>query len=54
MERMMAYEDLEWAAGLPRDLWVWRVFFIRGDRGVDIVLDYLDGTVLGTAEYILN
>jgi hypothetical protein len=44
----------EWARDLDPDRWVWRVFLVRGDRGVDIIIDHLDGTVLGTAEYIVN
>jgi hypothetical protein len=30
------------------------VFLVRGDRGVDVIVDFLDGAVLGTAEYIVN
>lgn len=43
-----------WAAELSPDRWVWRVFLVHGDRGVDVIVDYLDGAVLGTAEYIVN
>lgn len=43
-----------WAAELSPDHWVWRVFLVRGDRGVDVIVDFLDGAVLGTAEYIVN
>jgi hypothetical protein len=46
--------DQEWARDLAPDRWVWRIFFIRGDKGIDVVLDYLDGSVLGTVEYIVN
>lgn len=43
-----------WAAELLPDVWVWRVFLVLGDRGIDVIVDYLDGAVLGTAEYIVN
>jgi hypothetical protein len=42
----------KWAAALPSDLWVWRVMLWQGSRGLDIVVDFTDGTVYGTAEYI--
>jgi hypothetical protein len=45
---------VEWAIDLSPDLWVWRVFLVRGDEGVDVIIDYADGTVLGTASYIVN
>jgi len=48
------YEDLGWATGLPDDLWVWRIFLVRGDEGVDVMIEYVDGTVLGTIDYIVN
>jgi hypothetical protein len=56
LERMMdgTYLDADWAAGLPGDRWVWRIFLSRGDAGVDVVLDYLDGSVMGTVEYIVD
>ena len=56
LEGMMSgtYMDQGWARDLPPDRWVWRVFFIRGDAGLDVIVDYLDGAVLGTAQYIIN
>ncbi len=42
----------KWAAALPSDLWVWRVMVWQGSRGLDIVVDFADGTVYGTVEYI--
>jgi hypothetical protein len=33
---------------------VWRVFLVRDDRGVDVVIDYVDGAVYGVIEYIVN
>lgn len=44
----------EWAQDLSADRWVWRVELVRGDRAIDVVVDYLDGSVLGTVEYIVN
>ena len=43
-----------WAAELLPDVWVWRVHLVLGDRGIDVIVDYLDGAVLGTAGYIVN
>jgi hypothetical protein len=43
-----------WARDLSPDLWVWNVEFIHGDRAFAVFLDYADGTVLGTAEYIVD
>ena len=34
----------EWARELPDDLWVWRVFLVRGDRGAHVFLDFVDAT----------
>lgn len=39
---------------LPPDLWVWRVYLVRGDRGVDVAIDFVDGTVYGDVELIVN
>lgn len=44
----------DWAIDLSADRWIWRVFLVRGDEGVEVVIDYVDGTVLGTASYIVN
>ena len=46
--------DYEWATDLAPDRWVWRVFAVRGDEGIDVIIDYVDGSVLGTARYIVN
>src|SRR4029078_5670144 len=48
------WEQYEWADGLSRDRWVWSAFFSRGDRGAEVVLDYVDGTVLGSIGYTVN
>lgn len=47
-------DHYEWAVGLVADRWIWRVHLVRGDEGVDVVVDYVDGSVLGTASYIVN
>ncbi|HEU4864260.1 MAG TPA: hypothetical protein VFU44_10895 [Candidatus Limnocylindria bacterium] len=44
----------EWAQDIPADHWVWRIFAVRGDEGVDLVIDYVDGTLLGTTLGIVN
>jgi hypothetical protein len=44
----------EWVKDLRPDRWVWVVGMIRGDEGIDVVIDYVDGTPLGTVEYIVN
>lgn len=46
--------NYEWAQHLSADRWVWRVDLVRADRAIDVVVDYLDGSVLGTVEYIVN
>jgi hypothetical protein len=48
------WEDVEWAGDLPATHWVWRVFLVRGDEGVDVFIDYVEGTVLGELRYIVN
>jgi hypothetical protein len=52
MPDVLAYDD--WAQDLAPDKWVWRVFLVRDDQGVEVIVDYVDGTPLGTAEYIVN
>ncbi len=44
----------DWSAGLPADQWAWRVFLVRGDKGADVFIDYVDGTVLGAMSSIVN
>jgi hypothetical protein len=48
------WEDTDWGRGLSADLWVWRVFLVRGDRGADVVIDFVDGSVYGVVEGIVN
>jgi hypothetical protein len=33
---------------------VWRISLSRGDEGVEVFVDYVDGTVLGELRYILD
>jgi hypothetical protein len=48
------FDGADWAVGLAADLWVWRVFLVSGGRGTDVVIDYVDGSVHGTIDYIVN
>ncbi|HEX5040702.1 MAG TPA: hypothetical protein VFW95_11270 [Candidatus Limnocylindria bacterium] len=47
------WTDYEWGRGLPADHWIWPISAERDDEGVAIIVDYVDGTVLGTLEYLL-
>ncbi|MGH2445597.1 MAG: hypothetical protein ACRDGD_06105 [Candidatus Limnocylindria bacterium] len=48
------WDIYEWARDFSADLWVWRVFLTHGDRGVDVVIDFVDGSVYGVVESIVN
>lgn len=48
------WEGFEWAHDLSADLWVWRVFLVRGDRGADVFIDFVDGLVHGVIQTIVN
>jgi hypothetical protein len=48
------WQSQDWALGLDAEHWVWRIFLIRDDEGVEVFVDYVDGTVLGELRYILN
>ena len=48
------WESQDWANGLDAEHWVWRIFLSRNDEGVEVFVDYVDGTVLGELRYILN
>jgi hypothetical protein len=52
----MLFEGMvpEWARELPEDRWVWRVYLVRGDRGMHVFLDAVDAKVYGTLLLILN
>ena len=39
---------------LPADLWVWRVSLRRGDRGAYVMIDFVDGSVLGKVDSIID
>jgi hypothetical protein len=43
-----------WARALPDDLCLWRVFLVRGDRGVEVIIDPADGLVYGTLRFIVD
>jgi hypothetical protein len=48
------WEDQDWTGGLDAEHWVWRIFLSRGDEGVEVFVDYVNGTVLGELRYILD
>jgi len=48
------WKDHDWGRGLSADHWVWIVEAVRGDRGMGLFIDYVDGTVLGTIDFILD
>ena len=48
------WESHDWTIGLDAERWVWRIGLSRGDEGVEVFVDYVDGTVLGELRYILN
>jgi hypothetical protein len=51
---VLDWEVHEWSRDLPADHWVWRVFLVRDDAGVDVFIDYVAGSVLGELEYIVD
>lgn len=48
------WDTNDWARDLSADLWVWRVFLSDGDRGADVFIDFVDGTVYNVGEGIVN
>ena len=54
MPHVLEVDGYDWVQDLSPDRWIWRVYLVRGDEGLDVVIDYLDGSVLGTAAYIVN
>ncbi|MGH9174981.1 MAG: hypothetical protein ACRD1H_11520, partial [Vicinamibacterales bacterium] len=44
----------DWSRDLSGDLWVWRVFLVSGDRGADVVIDYVGGSVYVVSPWIVN
>jgi hypothetical protein len=48
------WESQDWTIALDAEDWVWRISFSRDDEGVEVFVDYIDGTVLGETRWILN
>jgi hypothetical protein len=48
------WETTEWSRDLSVDLWVWRVFLTRGDRGAEVMIDFVDGSVHHVGNYFVN
>ena len=48
------YQDYDWGRELTADHWVWIVRALRENQSKSMVLDYVDGTVIGTVEYTLD
>ena len=48
------WEDPAQGDAPPAETWVWRVLVVSGDRGLESIIDFVDGTVLRTAELIVN
>lgn len=49
-----SWETNDWSHDLSADLWVWRVFLTRGDRGAEVMIDFVDGTVYHVGHAIVN
>jgi hypothetical protein len=45
-------DSAPWLRDLPPDLWVWNVWFVRDDMVLEVYVDYVDGSVLGTVQSI--
>ena len=43
-----------WGGELTADQWVWGILARRDTRGMDMLIDYVDGSVIGTIEYALD
>lgn len=48
------WEDAEWGRGLPADLLLWRVFLVSGDASAEVIIDFVDGSVYGLSQGIVN
>lgn len=48
------WEDYEWGRGLAADVLVWRVFLTSGDLSAEVVMDFVDGSVYGASQGIVN
>lgn len=54
IEYLSNWQDYEWRREPTADQWVWAVFAQRENQAIDMVIDYVDGTVIGTVEYALD
>ena len=48
------WQDHDWGQGIPADHWVWMANARRGTQGYVLIIDYVDGTVIGAIEYALD
>lgn len=49
----MGLAGFEWAAAIPSDAWLWQVTFRYGNgQGTTVLIDYVDGTVYGSFDWI--
>jgi hypothetical protein len=48
------WDSYDWLRGLDPGHWVWQVFLSHGDRGAVVVIDFIDGSVYGVVELILD
>ena len=50
----LSVDSAPWSAKLTDDRWVWLVQFAREDVMLNVYVDYLDGSVLGTQQGTFN
>ncbi len=48
------WEIGDWSRDLSADEWVWKVFAKRPDYGVEVYIDFVDGSVLGFLENVVD
>jgi hypothetical protein len=48
------YRDYDWGRDLAADHWVWAVEATRESQAIAMVIDFIDGTVIGTIEFTLD
>ena len=48
------YQEYGWDRDLTSDHWVWIALALRDNQSISVVIDYVDGTVIGTVEYTLD
>ncbi|HJP70618.1 MAG TPA: hypothetical protein VJ975_02775 [Candidatus Limnocylindria bacterium] len=52
-EALMGLQGIEWAARIPTDGWLWQVTFrYDNGEGTTVLIDYVDGTVYGSFDWI--